>query len=54
MEVFCPILEFREEKWTFAKVEEVMWTFSLNLYISLGKQGRAEQESVAHFSDGSL
>jgi len=21
MEVFCPILEFREEKWTFAKVE---------------------------------
>jgi hypothetical protein len=23
-EVFCPMLEFREEKWTFTKVEGVM------------------------------
>jgi len=26
--VFCLVLQFRKEKWTFAKVEEVMWTFS--------------------------
>jgi hypothetical protein len=26
--MFCPVLEFREKKWTFTKVEEVMWIFS--------------------------
>jgi len=27
-----PILEFREEKQTFAKVKEVLWTFFLTNY----------------------
>jgi len=27
--MFCPVLEFREEKRIFTKVEEVTWTFSV-------------------------
>jgi hypothetical protein len=37
--VFCSVLEFIEKKWTFVKVREVIWTFSLWLWAGRSARG---------------